>query len=470
MRQSGLSRSETISSSRNNRSSDIVVRHRVSPNGYLSFILIATFFCGLFLHLEFDLFAILLFLAAWILTPLLLLTDKIVFDGFELSRTGLVPKIWAAINGSGTRLATDEIELVETQALRALKRGGDVYYRYRTVVTGLELRMTLVSGGDSYRQMIRLLLPLVPESALDNRSAELRDYLIDPKDVQVKARFAKIPSAAVLESSIENRTRLPAKVRQEPPPEDSQKDRAERLEFLRQLANELRVAGYLVQALEVFRRALRLSPKDGWLLFEFARCLHSYASAEKNSRLERKALAALRLAENRAKNDERLLTRLGESYFQYGDWRRAKRAFLKTVDLAEDSYRSVRGLAELSLREGKIAHVIHHFGAANRLAGTPALRRWTSSEAAYFERLNSDEEYMDMEVSRVSMLDGLEKYRKTAIRIVVLGLPCIISGMLMDAPLLENAGWAISCVALIVWTGLLVSRNMLSSRLPIEGE
>ncbi len=443
---------------------------RASANGYFSFILVGTFFAGLLLHLQIDLWAIALMVVSWFVTPILLLTDRIAFDGSAMRRTGVVPRLWGLVTGSPVSLRLEEIELVESQALRALKKGGNVYYRYRTLIGGKAVRFSLVSGGESYRSMIEAILPNLPESVLDNRSAELRDYLADPKEVQTKSRFAKIPSATVLENSLQGRTgSIRKRVAQNDDATDTT-DISDRLSFLRQLANELRIAGYLIQALEVFRRALRLDPENGWLVFEFARCLHSYAGAEKNPNLERRAIAALRLAEKKAEDDERLLARLGETYFQYGEWQRAKRAFQKTLELAEDSYRSVRGLAELSLREGKIAHVIHNFSAANRLAETPALRRWTSSEAAYFERLNNDDEYMDMEISRVTLLDNLEKYKKSALRITMVGLPCIIAGMVTDETLLANLGWSVSCVALLVWGAIVVGRNLLSSRLPVENE
>jgi len=446
------------------------VRHKVSGNSYLSFVLVATFFVGLLLHIEFDLLAGMLFAIAWIVVPLLMILDKIEYDGSTLKRTGWVPRIWTVIMGGSTSIGVGEIELVETQALRALRKGGDVVYRYRTLVLGRETRMILVSGSESDRSIIRPLLEQLPEDVLDTRSAEIRDYLRDPKEVQTKVRFAKIPSAAVLESNIKSNNGRTSVRLSKPENPNENEDVSERTAFLRQLANELRMTGSLVQALEVFRRALRLDPGNGWLLFEFARCLHSYAGAEKDSRLERRALAALRLAEKRAGNEEKLLSRLGESYFQYGEWKRARKVFQMTIGLAEDSYRSVRGMAEISLREGKIAHVIHHFAVANRLAETPALRRWTSSEAAYFDKLNSDDEYMDMELSRVNMLESLEGSKKTALRIVVLGLPCIVSGMIMDVSFLVNLGWAVSGVALLAWSGILVSINMLSSRLPVESD
>jgi tetratricopeptide (TPR) repeat protein len=450
--------------------SEVHASIRASANGYLSFILIGTFFVGLLFRLQLDVFALALMVLTWVVTPALLLADKINFDGKILRRTGIIPGIWGRITDAGVSLSLDEIELVESQALRALRKGGDVYYRYRTLIAGKDIRFSLVSGGEQYRTMIKALLPKLPEGVLDYRSVELRDYLADPKEVQTKTRFAKIPSTAVLESALKGRIGTLKKRAAQNDELTESSDISDRLEFLRQLANELRIAGYLVQALEVFRRALRLDPGNGWLVFEFARCLHSYGGAEKNPKIERRALAALRLSEKKARGDERLLARLGETYFQYGDWKGAKRAFQKTLDLAGNSYRSVRGMAELSLREGKIAHVIHNFSVANRLAETPALRRWTSSEAAYFERLNADDEYMDMEISRVTMLDNLERYKKTALRITMIGLPCIVLGMTMNEPQLANLGWAVSCIALVVWGGIVVGRNLLSSRIPLEND
>lgn len=443
-----------------------VFKHRSSANGYLAFTLIGTFFTGLLLYLEFDMSAVVLFGFTWLVNPVLIITDHIVFDGSSIRRTGLLPILWSRISGKRVRLELHEIELVETQALRALRKGGDVIYRYRTLIAGKEVRLGVASGGAAYRRLVRALFAQLPEDILDTRSVELRDYLVDPKEVQTKARFAKIPSSDVLEPTLWKRSSGVSNSREDRSDMLPLESIEERRQFLRELANELRVAGNLVQALEVFRRALRLSPDDAWLLFEFARCLHSYAGAEKSAKFERRSLAALRLSEKRSENDEKLLSRIGETYFQFGEWRRAKLVFQKTMDFAGSSFRSVRGMAELSLREGKIAHVIHHFAAASRLAETPALKRWTNAEVSYFARLNSDDEYMDMELNRVGLLDSFERYKRTSLRVVVMGLPLILVGMVMDSEPLAQIGWTVCCVALLIWTGMHVSRNLMSSRIP----
>ncbi len=444
------------------------VNIRVAPNSYFIALFLATFFTGFLIYLQYDIAAIVLFALGWALIPFFVFTDRISFDGESLKRTGILPRIWASINNTSCKLSLDEIEQVETQALRAIKRGGNVFYRYRTSVRGRDLQFVMASGGEDYRRMVRNLFPVLSGNVLDNRSIELRDYINDPGEIRRKAETARIPSVEVLETSVNEFRDPDKKLRLKRVDRETGGDETDKAENLRTIANELRLSGNLLQSLEAFRRALLIEPKSGWLLFEFARCLHSFAGSEKNPDLERKALAALRLAEKRANNDQELLSRLGESYFQYGDWRRAQKAFRKAVDVAGESFRSIRGLAEIALREGKIAHVIHHFATANRLAETPALRRWTQSEAEYFSKLNDDDDYMEMEVSRVNLVDSLERGKQTSLKIAMFGLPWIVVGMLLDQDLIVNIGWAVSCVALLIWAGTIMSKNILSGRIPLD--
>jgi tetratricopeptide (TPR) repeat protein len=444
---------------------DKTVSLRVSPNSYIIAFLLGTFFAAFFIYLEKDFWAVLLIALCIFFLPALALTDRIAFDGKRIRRTGILPQAWAWLNGYYYRLKLADIEQIETQALRALKRGGNVFYRYRTSVTGKELKFVFASGGEEYRRMIRGIFPRISENVLDNRSIELRDYLSEPKEVLMKAEFEHIPSAEVLEDSVgifqkHDKTR---RVSEEPGVAE-----LEKADYLRRLANELRLSGHLLQALEVFRRALLIHPRDAWILFEAARCLNSFAGSERDEKLYRRSLAMLRLAEKRASNDKELLARLGESYFQFGDWERARGVFQKSIDRVEENFRSARGMAEIALREGKIAHVIHNFLTANRLAETPALRRWTQTEADYFSHLNDDEEYMEMEISRINLLETLERSKRTSLKIAILGFPAILIGITFSENLVSNIGWAVSCVALMIWAGLLMSLNIFAERIPYE--
>jgi tetratricopeptide (TPR) repeat protein len=240
----------------------------------------------------------------------------------------------------------------------------------------------------------------------------------------------------------------------------------EKAVYLRQLANELRMSGNLLQALETFRRTLLLDPNNGWLIFEFARCLHSYASVERSKRLLRKANAALRLAEFKAGGDAELLARIGESHFQYGNWKRAQKTFYKTLSVAGNSFRSVRGLAEVALREGKIAHVIHHFSHASHFAENSALKRWADGENEYFTKLNSDDTYMEAEMTRISWLESIERKKRIMMRFSFLSLLIVFTGVMFNETV-ANIGWAASFISITLWVGLMMSQGLLSERCPI---
>ncbi|HEV7699102.1 MAG TPA: hypothetical protein VGO43_02635 [Pyrinomonadaceae bacterium] len=436
---------------------------RVSPHGYFTALFLSTFFSALFFYLELDIAGFALFAVSWILIPFFALNDRISFDGRRLERNGSIPRLWAWLNSSRRRLKLNDVEQVETQSIRAIKRGGVVHYRYRTVFRGKGLSIAFASGGEDYRRMVHAILPKLDDSILDTRSTELRDHLGDTKEMLMKAEFSRIPSAEALESvfkkPIGRRHRF-AHV--------SSVDEEEKAEDLRELANELRVSGHLAQALEAFRRAIVLQPRDGWLLFEFARCMHAFAGINRQPRLERRALALLRLSERRACGDADLLARLGEWYFSLGDHKRAADVFEAVRDKLGENFRAARGLAEIALREGKIAHVIHHFFAANRVAKTPALRRWSKSEADYFARLNADDEYMEMEISRVNTLDTVERSKSTALKISFFAFPFVAIGVLFEDDFVAQIGWVVSTVTLLIWVGLMMTSRMLSRRIPYD--
>lgn len=436
---------------------------RVSPHSYFSALFLATFVSAFLFYVELDLAGVIVFGASWILIPSFALNDRIAFDGRRLVRTGIVPAIWSWINTSRRSLKISDIEQVETQSVRALKRGGNVHYRYRTQIRGKGLSITIASGGDDFRRMLKGILSKLADNVLDTRSMELRDHLADPKETLMRAEFARIPSAEVLESSLRH-----TRAKSWPLPESTVEAGDGKADDLRDLANALRVGGYFPQALEAFRRALVLRPRDGRLLFDYARCLYSVAGMERSRKLERRAIAALRLSERRSASDGDLLVRLGEWYFQIGEWRRAENVFQAALDRIGENFRTARGLAEIALREGKIAHVIHHFATANRIAETPSLRRWAKGEADYFSNLNSDEEYMELEIGRVNMLENVERSKKTTLRITFLALPAIAAGIILENGLIANIGWAVSGVAVMIWTGLTFTARMLSERIPYD--
>jgi tetratricopeptide (TPR) repeat protein len=450
---------------------DIVIKRkptkvsiRVSPNSYLVSLFVFSFVSALLFYLGLNSAALICIAIVIFVIPLSSLGDKIVVKNEALYRRGFIPFLWSKITGNKTRIKFSEIEQIETQAIRALKRSGTVFYRYRTSIRGNDTHFAIASGGEDYRSFVSEIFYKVPSDVLDNRSIELRDYLAEPKDILMKAEFARIPSTDVLASSLEDYSNKNYKKGNF----SSESTESEKSDYLRRLANELRISGSLLQALEAFRRALLLTPNNGWLIFEFSRCLSSYAGVEKSIVLERRANAALRLAAKRSENDSDLLARIGESFFQNGSLNRSRACFRLAGDLSEDSFRSSRGLAEISLREGKIAHVIHHFATAKRLVEHVALKNWASNEIDYFSQLNDNAEYMEAEVERINLLEGFRRHKSMSLRIIFFGLMVIAFGSFTEITTITNIGWTVSTIALIAWVTMFVGRNIFLKRIPVE--
>ena len=424
---------------------------RVSPGPYLAVACVLTFFAASLLRADYDVLALLLVGFSWIVTPLLALTDRIVFDGVALRRQGLVASCLHLLFGYRKQLAVDDFETVETQAVRTLRRGGSVRYRYRTQLSGKGKQFVIISGGRDYRKMVRELFPLIHENKLDSRTRDLRDYLNDPNFLERKAQLSHLASSDVLDTAesqswLGRKTKRP---RQTEPAEATPED-IERAHVLRRLGNELRVSGRLREAGEAFRRALNVRPHGPWLIYDCARLLRSQASAQSDARLLSRARAALRLASIRAKNDLVLLPLIGESFLECGDARQARHALQKVVELDSGNFKARVGLADIALREGKLAHVIHHYQEAARVSSEQALARYARSEGEYYLQLNNDDDYLAAELRRISWLQTVTRVRRLALRVTNLSVLIALIGAFID-PLAASLGWSLASSALIVW-------------------
>jgi len=439
-----------------------------SPRGaYFSAFAVTMFFAAYAYYLQYPVAAAVIAAFALIVIPLVAFTDRINFDGKRIYNAGIAAFLWSIIDRSLNRLKIKDIEFIDTHSLRSVKRGSNVRYRYKTTIRGRGLQFSFVSGSEDYRAMVAEIFSRVPENVLDSRSIDLRDHLADPKETIKKAEVSQIPSADVLEDSLEKigeSRNARVKSRSNAVALDSPEKASE----LHSLGNELRTAGFLLQSFEALRRALLVRPHDGQLLFDFGRCLQSISISKKSEKLRRRSVAALYLAERHADGNPDLLARLGEAYFQLDEWRRAENVFKRAIEGMGDNFRALRGLAEIALHEGKIAHVIHNFSSANRVAGTTALRRWSRAEADYFSRLNEDDEYMDLEIARVNLLETLERSALTSLKIAAFGLPTIVIGALFEDELILDIGWAVTAVSLIIWAGLTISQRLFRSRIPFE--
>lgn len=407
--------------------------------------------------------AVALLVCGAIAIPIFSSADRLKYDGVRIKRVGIVAWLQRLTRARRTTLELDQIELIETEAVRTLRQQGAVRYRYHTAITGREARFAFASGGAAYREFIRAVLTDLAPDKLDARSAELRDYLSDEKSLRATRQLLHIAPLNVLEDADGTLPRRPHHPNRRHPlrrrtlarrrPESVYDEN--RGQLLRAAANELRVAGRLRESGEAFRRALLAMPADGWLIYDFARYLFSEASANGDADLLSRSNAALRLAARRADRDAVLLSRIGESLAERGELRTATRVFERALEVEPDSFRASLGLAEIALRSARLAHVVHHYGAAARSAPDTALANFAQREADYYTRLNSDDDYLEAEVNRISRLHNLQKLGRPAARLALIAAAFSLAIMFFDVQF-AAAGWSLAAVASLAWLVLTI--------------
>jgi len=438
---------------------------RASPGAYLIVSSLLTFSAGLLLRSEQDGWALLAIVVAWTLLPALALTDKIAFDGQSLVRRGVVPFILQLISGRRHQLSLAEVERVDTNAVRTLRRGGRVRYRYRSQITGRGTGFVFASGGRRYREMVQLLFPLIHDDKIDLRTRELRDYLCDPKSLNRELDSLKLAPSDVLDNATAE-FKLGGKrehVEEQSDAHEITPGDVERAILLRQLGNKLRIAGRLREAGEAFRRALNVLPRDGRLIYDFARLLRSQASARGDARLLSRARAALRLSARRADEDAALMSLIGEGFLECNEAALAERSFQRAIELEPRTFRARLGLADVALRNGKLAHVIHQYRDAAHQASEKALIRYARREADYYVRLNDDDDYLSAELSRINWLQTLTRGRLLAARVTNGSILVALIGTYADQAI-AGVGWALASSSLVAWLGSLLAGKFLSAR------
>jgi tetratricopeptide (TPR) repeat protein len=445
---------------------------RVSPGGYLAAACIFTFVATLLLRAQHDLASLFAITVAWIITPALAFTDRLSFDGQALTRRGLIPLIIRFTRGRTLSLNIDEIERVETSAVRTLRRSGRVRYRYRSEVFGKGSSFVFSSGGSSYREMVRTLFPLLGYDKVDARSSELRDYLTDSRTLRANLELLRIAPDTILEgitSDLHLNAKNEIRHKRAGGAEISAID-VERGRLLRLAANELRASGRLRESAEAFRRAFLVIPNDGWLIYEYARYLRSQAGAAREARLMRRSRACLRLAMRRAGDDAPLLSRIGESFYEYGELEQASSAFERALEVNPRAFRAEIGLAEVALRTGKLAHVVHRYDAAARIAPDEAIARYARRESDYYARLNNDDDYLAAELRRIGWLQNLQRAKRLAARMTLASVILALVGPSFDDAI-ESIGWSLASSSLIAWIGVsLITRLLVPRRKAPAGE
>ncbi|HXG66586.1 MAG TPA: hypothetical protein VNO70_15910 [Blastocatellia bacterium] len=358
------------------------------------------------------------------------LLDRIEFDGEKIRRRGPLAFLLTHLARVPQALAVADIETVSTEVTSLSFASGDARLLYRTRISGAGVEITIRSRHRAYVPFIKALFHAVGPHKLDPRSFELFEYF-ESND--------SLKRAPVLRSEI---AVMPAPL-------------------LRRLANALRLAGRLAQASSYFRIAYEKEPRNPELLYEMSRFFHATAQNE-DARLLQRSNACLRLASRLADARPDLLERIGEVFFERLDYKHAQECFRRALALDPARFRANMGLAEIALRDGKLAHVAHYYNAA-AAASDAALARMARREARYYERLMGDDHFLGAELRRIRLSVLLHWARRLA-AMTFLGawLAAGIAGRF--AGVVEDFGLALMAMTGIVWCAATLALRFFGKR------
>ncbi len=344
--------------------------------------------------------------------------DRIEFDGRWIRHRGPLAFLLRAI-GFRRQLSIDEIERITTESTSIGLRSGNARLSYRTRVSGRGVEIVLRSHRRTYLSFIRALFRAAGPHKLDPRSFELYEYF--------EADHA-IRDTPVLRSEI---AVMPVPI-------------------LRRVANALRLAGRLAQASSYFRIAYEKEPRNAELLYEMSRFFRSSAQMD-DARLLQRSDACLRLASRLAGERADLLERIGEAFYERLDYKRATECFRRALALDPHRFRANIGLAEIALKDGKLAHVAHFYNAASANSDA-TLARMAGREARYYERLASDEDFLERELGRIHLSSQIHWARRAVwLTFFMAWAAAITAGRFY--PQIERFCWALMAMAAIVWAG-----------------
>jgi tetratricopeptide (TPR) repeat protein len=379
---------------------------------------------------DYDLGAI---ICLMVMVPLIVAAalDRIEFDGQRIIHRGPLAFLLARLFRVRRELSVSEIETVTTEATTFNVAVGDSRMSYRTRISGPGVEILVRSHRASYVPFVKQLFRAAGPHKLDPRSFELFEYLESQ---------ATIKGSPVLKDEI----------------------KAMPVPRVRRIANALKLAGRLSQASSYFRVAYEKEPRNPELLYEMSRFFRSSAHTE-DLKLMQRSDACLRLAARLAGSQAGLLERIGEAFFERLDYKRATDCFRRALDLDPARFRANIGLAEIALRDGKLAHVAHFYHAA-AASDDAAIARLARREAEYYERLMGDDDFLEAELRRIRVSNQLRWARRLAALVFFLAwLAAGIAGRFYT--FVEAFGWAMMATSGLLWCAVSISLRWFRRRL-----
>lgn len=358
--------------------------------------------------------------------------DRIEFDGQTIFHRGPLAFLLSKLFRIRRELPVSEIETITTETTSLSLATGDTRMSYRTRLSGAGIEIVVRSHRSTYVPFIKWLFRAAGSNKLDPRSLELFEYL---------ESGATIKGSPVLKDEI---AAMP-------------------VSRLRRMANALKLAGRLAQASNYFRVAYEKEPRNPELLYEMSRFFRSSAQSLDLKLLQRSD-ACLRLAARLAGEEANLLERIGEAFFERLDYKRASECFRRALASDPARFRANVGLAEIALRDGKLAHVAHFYNAA-AASDDRALARMAAREARYYERLMGDDDFLESELRRIRVSNQIRWARRLAA--VTFFISWMIAGFIgRFYSFVEEFGWALMATSGLVWCAATFTIRYFRRRIP----
>jgi tetratricopeptide (TPR) repeat protein len=362
--------------------------------------------------------------------------DRIELDSQSITHKGPLALVLSLAFGTNRRLAISDIEAITTETLSFSFANGDTRITYHTRISGAGFEVAVRSHRAAYVSFIKALFRLAGPHKLDPRSHELFEYFESGKDVK---------HFPLLKHEIET---MPASL-------------------LRRIGNSLRLAGRLSQASSYFRIAYEKEPRNPELLYEMSRYLRSSART-RDPRMLQRSDACLRLASRLAREEPDLLERIGEVFFERLDYKRAADCFRRVLEFDASRFRANVGLAEIALRDGKLAHVAHYYNAASASADL-ALAKLARREAGYYQRLMGDDDFLEAELHRIRAVNQIRWARKLSalIFLIAWSVASILGRFVLPV---QSYGWALMVTSGLVWCVCTLALQYFRNRRSQPGE
>jgi tetratricopeptide (TPR) repeat protein len=372
-------------------------------------------------------------LATWaLLFPIVLfaLFDRIEFDGQTIRHRGPLAFLLTHLFRSRRDLLVSDIEAITTETTRLSFATGDARISYHTRVSGASVEIVVRSHRSTYEPFIKALFRAAGPHKLDPRSFEIYEYFETGNALK---------GSPILKSDI---AAMPAPA-------------------LRRIGNSLKLAGKIAQASSYFRVAYEKEPRNPQLLYEMSRFFRTSAQSE-DARLLQRSDACLRLASRLAGDEAELIERIGEAFFERLDFKRASDCFRRALALDPARFRSNLGLAEIALRDGKLAHVAHFYNAAASSTDR-ALARMADREARYYGRLMDDDDFLEAELRRIRISNQVRWAKRLAA--MTFFSAWLIGGILGRLSMqVENFGWAIMATSGLIWCAAMFTMRLVRRR------